>query len=130
MLGFCTSDAWVSCNIEATVTYMCDKRFNLNLFEFKMHRLLPRTNMLKKTIGLVNANFSVPNSSDGLIFVKRQALDGPFLDKNTGFRRAIFPKRPSRRARPSLAGPLGHTAYYQMATECTILHQKCNLEIS
>ena len=32
--------------------------------------------------------YSVPNSSDGLIFVKRQALDGPFLDKNTGFRRA------------------------------------------
>ena len=31
---------------------------------------------------------SVPNSSDGLIFVKRQALDGPFLDKTTGFRRA------------------------------------------
>ena len=31
---------------------------------------------------------SVPNSSDGLIFVKRRALDGPFLDKNTGFRRA------------------------------------------
>ena len=34
-------------------------------------------------------NFSVPNSSDGLIFVKRRALDGPFLDKNTGFRRAL-----------------------------------------
>ena len=33
---------------------------------------------------------SVPNSSDGLIFVKRRALDGPFLDKNTGFRRALF----------------------------------------
>ena len=32
---------------------------------------------------------SVPNSSDGLIFVKRRALDGPFLDKNTGFRRAL-----------------------------------------
>ena len=31
---------------------------------------------------------SVPNSSDELIFVKRRALDGPFLDKNTGFRRA------------------------------------------
>ena len=31
---------------------------------------------------------SVPNSSDGLIFVKRRALDGPFLGKNTGFRRA------------------------------------------
>ena len=30
----------------------------------------------------------MPNSSDGLIFVKRRALDGPFLDKNTGFRRA------------------------------------------
>ena len=33
---------------------------------------------------------SVPNSSDRLIFVKRRALDGPFLDKNTGFRRAKF----------------------------------------
>ena len=33
-------------------------------------------------------NRSVPNSSDELIFVKRRALDGPFLDKNTGFRRA------------------------------------------
>ena len=33
---------------------------------------------------------SVPNSTDGLIFVKRRALDGPFLDKNTGFRRALF----------------------------------------
>ena len=32
----------------------------------------------------------MPNSSDGLIFVKRRALDGPFLDKNTGFRRAKF----------------------------------------
>ena len=31
---------------------------------------------------------SVTNSSDELIFVKRRALDGPFLDKNTGFRRA------------------------------------------
>ena len=31
---------------------------------------------------------SVPNSSDELIFVKRRALDGPFFDKNTGFRRA------------------------------------------
>ena len=31
---------------------------------------------------------SVPNSSDELIFVERRALDGPFLDKNTGFRRA------------------------------------------
>ena len=33
-------------------------------------------------------DISVPNSSDGLIFLKRRALDGPFLDKNTGFRRA------------------------------------------
>ena len=32
--------------------------------------------------------YSVPNPSDELIFVKRRALDGPFLDKNTGFRRA------------------------------------------
>ena len=31
---------------------------------------------------------SVPNSSDEPIFIKRRALDGPFLDKNTGFRRA------------------------------------------
>ena len=30
--------------------------------------------------------------------------------KNTSFRRAIFHKRPSRRARPSIDGPLGHTA--------------------
>ena len=30
------------------------------------------------------------NSSDGVIFVKRRALDGRFLDKNTGFRRAKF----------------------------------------
>ena len=29
--------------------------------------------------------------------------------KNTSFRRAIFHKRPSRRARPSIDGPLGHT---------------------
>ena len=29
--------------------------------------------------------------------------------KNTCFRRAIFHKRPSRRARPSIDGPLGHT---------------------
>ena len=70
MLGFCTSDAWVGCNAVATVTYMCVKRFNLNLFEFKMHRLLPRTNMLKKTIGLVNANFTstqVPPSLKELV---------------------------------------------------------------
>ena len=40
---------------------------------------------------------SVPNSSDGLIFVKRRALDGPFLDKNTV------------RARTYLDGPLGRT---------------------
>ena len=31
--------------------------------------------------------FSVPNSSDGLIFVKRRAKDRRFLDKNTGVRR-------------------------------------------
>ena len=30
--------------------------------------------------------------------------------KNTCFRQAIFHKRPSRRARPSIVGPLGHTA--------------------
>ena len=34
------------------------------------------------------ATISVPNSSDGLIFVKRRALDVRFLDKNAGFRRA------------------------------------------
>ena len=34
----------------------------------------------------------MPNSTDGLIFVKRRALDGPFLDKNTGFRRAFLDK--------------------------------------
>ena len=32
--------------------------------------------------------FSVPNSSDRLIFVKRRAKNGRFLDKNTGVRRA------------------------------------------
>ena len=37
-----------------------------------------------------NGHRSVPNSSDGLIFAKRRALDGRFLDKNTGFRRAKF----------------------------------------
>ena len=70
---------------------------------------------------------SVPNSSDGLIFVKRRALDGPFLDKNTDFRRAhrrakftflIFlfylnlPKK-SKLSKISffyIDGPLGHTA--------------------
>ena len=42
---------------------------------------------LKNLLGLRIIS-SVPNSSDELIFVKRRALDGPFLDKNTGFRRA------------------------------------------
>ena len=39
------------------------------------------------------ATISVPNSSDGLIFFKRRALDVRFLDKNAGFR------GPHRRAR-------------------------------
>ena len=37
---------------------------------------------------------SVPNSSDGLIFVRRQALDVRFMDKNTGFRRVQHDKCP------------------------------------
>ena len=32
--------------------------------------------------------YSVTNSSDGLIFVKRRAKDGRFFSKNTGVRRA------------------------------------------
>ena len=71
-----------------------------------------------------NMTGSVPNSSDRLIFVKRRAKNGRFLDKNTGaktgktqvlvilssfcVRRAIF-QRPSRRARPSIDGRIGNT---------------------
>ena len=82
---------------------------------------------------------SVTTSSDGLIFVKRRAKDGRVFSKNTGVRRAkrrakfklcikyynikdgqnyentgvrraILPKRPSRRANPSLDGRLSNTA--------------------
>ena len=35
-----------------------------------------------------SATLSVPNSSDGLIFVKGRAKDRRVLDKNTGVRRA------------------------------------------
>ena len=50
----------------------------------KLKEMNDKTNGVHRTTLLS----SVPNSSDGLIFVKRRALDGPFLDKNTGFRRA------------------------------------------
>ena len=57
--------------------------FDLILYHFIIGKIGPKVSHLL-TVS------SVPNSSDELIFVKRRALDGPFLDKNTGFRRALF----------------------------------------
>ena len=63
----------------------------LKLMETLFVKLLWRTPETVRNFALKVLNLdrcSVSNSSDELIFVKRRALDGPFLDKNTGFRRA------------------------------------------
>ena len=69
-----------------------------------------RRNHLLRVHSLVATWFNLLNSSLTLWTCTKSQKDGQNY-KNTGVRRAILPKCPSRRANPSLDGRLWHTAH-------------------
>ena len=108
------------------------RKFDSRLFSW-LHWLgrasklkIMRRNHLLKVHSLVATWFNLLNSSLTLWTCTKSQKDGQNC-KNTGVRRAILPKCPSRRANPSIDGRLWHTAYfYNVASTLsnTMLHFK------
>ena len=91
------------------------RKFDSQLFSW-LHWLgrasklkIMRRNHLLKVHSLVATWFNLLNSSLTLWTCTKSQKDGQNY-KNTGVRRAILPKCPSRRANPSIDGRLWHTA--------------------
>ena len=91
------------------------RKFDSRLFSW-LHWLgrasklkIMRRNHLLKVHSLVATWFNLLNSSLTLWTCTKSQKDGQNY-KNTGVRRAILPKCPSRRANPSIDGRLWHTA--------------------
>ena len=85
-----------------------------------------RRNHLLKVHSLVATWFNLLNSSLTLWTCTKSQKDGQNC-KNTGVRRAILPKCPSRRANPSIDGRLWHTAMSGLNQMAPPLHRKADI---